>query len=82
MLIDEKISNILFIIKNNKRNVGYTNLLKDPSISVNQTIKIVKYLWETDLVSVENKGRKKVVHLTEEGLEVFSLITQINKIIK
>ena len=82
MLFDTKVVSILEKIKNNQRNIGYTNLLKDPSVGINQTIKIIKGLWEIDLIYIENKGRKKIVHLTDKGEQIFELVEKIRELIK
>ena len=69
------------LIKNNNHNYGYGRLLNKTYSGVN-SVKVIKNLYDKNLISIKREGTKKIVFLTEKGERLFKLLLEINELIK
>ena len=69
------------LIKNNNDNYGYGRLLNKTYSGVN-SVKVIKNLYDKNLISIKREGTKKIVFLTEKGERLFKLLLEINELIK
>jgi predicted transcriptional regulator len=81
MIIDKKIIETLMLIKNNNHNYGYGRLLNKTYSGVN-SVKVIKNLYDKNLISIKREGTKKIVFLTEKGEKLFLLLLEIKELIK
>lgn len=69
------------LIKNNNHNYGYGKLLNKTYSGVN-SVKVIKNLYDKNLISIKREGTKKIVFLTEKGERLFKLLLEIKELIK
>lgn len=69
------------LIKNNNHNYGYGRLLNKTYSGVN-SVKVIKNLYDKNLISIKREGTKKIVFLTEKGEKLFLLLLEIKELIK
>lgn len=79
LLINEISSRILIKIRRNqiKRDLTASKLQTELDISPAHTIKVIKKMEEHGLIEREQKGRSKVISITEDGKEIAEKLSDI-----
>lgn len=77
MFLNEKPVMALVIIRKTRGEIYGSIVSKKIDTTYAHTVKIISELEEEGLVKSEKKGRKKILHLTEEGKEYADLFIEL-----
>ena len=81
-ILKQKPLKLLLALKSTEKQHYVSELAKSSGMSYAHALAVLKKLSDEGLVSLEKKGRLKVVSLTEKGAEIAALLYEINSKLK
>lgn len=79
LFLRRKPSKLLICLKDTEREWTLDLLAKESQMTYVYLMKLLPKLKTAELITDEKKGRKKVLKLTEKGLEIASLLEQLER---
>ncbi|MBI5046142.1 hypothetical protein HZC07_00215 [Candidatus Micrarchaeota archaeon] len=79
IFLKDKPSRILLILKDTNAQWHLSKIARDTGTTYVYVTKFITLLRQKELVSIEPKGKKRIVKLTEKGFEVANLVDELKK---
>lgn len=79
IFLKEKNSKVLIILKNSEVEWHLSKIARDTGTTYVYVTKFISHLQKINIVRIEQKGKKRIVKLTDRGILIANLLDEINK---